>query len=219
MNVDKIIYLVREQVGAISDDRWISDRLILEYVSMERAAFIRNLVSRKPYFNPTGLTQDVLVNVIAVSRSVMPACPMYCQIMRSTEKIPRLVYEGTLGNWYDVKPADVIGKPFEVIEPERAACVTFEFDVVYAFLNSDYYLYLMAKDNCELKCAVFTGIFQDPLEADPNLTEYPMNSDIWDSIFPAVVDKVFRRRKEDPVNNSEPDYNDRQEATRPAKEE
>jgi hypothetical protein len=218
MNVDRIIYLVREKTGSISDDRWVSDRLILEYVGMARATFIRNLVSRKAYFNTTGLSQVYEVNVETVSRSVMPTCPMYCEIMRSTDKIPKLVYEGTLGNWYDVKPVDVIGKPFELIEPEKAACVTFEFNVVYTFLYSDYYLYFLSKDNLELKCAIVSGIFEDPLEVDPDLTDYPMNKDIWDGIFDDVVANVMKRIPEDPVNNSEPDLGEQDDRQRAIQE-
>ncbi len=136
-----------------------------------------------------------------------PNCPLNCSILRATTPLPRLVYTGTLGNWFSIRPVDIVHRAFELTTYERAGYLTFEFNVGYGFLNSDYYIYLLFKDNLDLGCAMVTGIFENPLEVNPDLTEYPLDASIWNEMKPYVIDYIRNKPELDPVNNSEPDNN------------
>lgn len=206
MDLQKMIYEIREATGSISDDRRVDSRYIVQVINNNRTTALRGSFSLKPNSNTIGLTQDLPVEIEIVSRSVLPNCPLNCYVMRSKEKIPTLVYEGTLLGWYDVKSADVTYRYFEKVEPERVGYLTFEFNVVYTFLGSDYYLYFLVKNkNLELKCAMFTGIFEDPTEVDSELSNYPLKQNMWAVIKPQIISDILRTPQEDPLNNSEPD--------------
>tara|TARA_R110000744_G_scaffold31320_2_gene73687 strand:- start:3057 stop:3731 length:675 start_codon:yes stop_codon:yes gene_type:complete len=205
MDISKLIYDIREATSSISDDRRIDDRYILNTISVARAEYLRQLIARKPYYSVSGLTQTIPVVVETVSRSRSSNLPLQCTIMRSVEKIPKLIYEGTVGNWWNIRTVDILNRWLETIEPERSPHITFEFNVLYGFIDFDYYLYFLSKDTKELEEVFITGVFENPLEVDPGLTEYPIKLDMWNKIMPFVIDRLLRKPKEDPVNNSEPD--------------
>ena len=216
MDAQKLIYDIRERVGAISDDRRIDDRYIKYQILNARNALIRKLMSRNINFNPYGLTQDHHIKLAPASRSLSSGIIMDCQILRSIDKIPELVYASTYGNWMKVRTIDVLKNTIEVIETARAPWVTFEFPVVYAFLDNGY-LYFAAPDgDTSLKNAVLSGVFKDPDAIDKNGDgnpdkdgDIPITDDILGPVMNMAVDIILRRVKEDPLNNSEPDY-DRQ---------
>lgn len=207
MNLDKLIYDVKENLSAISDDRRIDDRYIEHLINNGRADFIKKLLSSRPGYDAINLEQNWHANIESASRSIFPGLALGCNILRSTVPIPNLLDSDTLSRSFRVRTADILNDTIEVIPPERATVLTFEFPVVYAFLDYKHYLYLVSKQNHqELRYAVVTGIFEDPKAVDPTLTDYPLPEFMWKTIKDGIVQELLRRPAPDPLNNSEPDY-------------
>lgn len=213
MNVDKIVYEVIEAVNAVSDDRHVDKRLVQHKIDSVRADVLRKQLSAKTHYSNQGVTQKVQIDLSSQDRSVLPSLPLGCKILKSVEPIPKLISENVLGNYFNVTSVDVLRNDIEMIDPERARTIHFEFPVVYAFLGTDYHVYVIAYNNEQaLRTAVIEGIFESPFEVDPTLTEYPLKSSDWEAIKPIIVQQIINRPPDDPLNNSEPDYAQRQES-------
>jgi len=144
MELTKLIYQVREKLGAISDDRHIDERYITNAIDIVRADYLRKTLTRAPGYNTNSLTQDIVFDLEIVSRSMVPdTCPLNCVILRSTTKVPSLIYYGTLGNWWSLRTVDVAYRWLEPIEQQRAGYLSFEFNVGYGFIGTDNYLYML----------------------------------------------------------------------------
>lgn len=243
MKLDKIVYEVREALNAISDDRRVDTRYIAQVVSLYRADLIRKLLTRRTCITTLGMQQHIPMEVETVSRSIFPGLELPCVILRTTEKVPKLIYEGAGYKWYAVRTADVRKDTIETISWARVPYLTFEFNTVYSFLApgvaasdgsmpplfdstdelSNYYMYVISKDNFDLKYLIVSGIFENPLEADPDLEEFPLNASEWSAIKPNVINAIVNKPGEDPLNNSEPDDGRRlqglQQAVNPQREE
>lgn len=207
MELKKLVYDVREQLSVISDDRRIDDRYIEHLINVGRADFIKKLLSKRPGYNIVNLEQNWHASIESVSRSIFPNVNLACTILRSTTPIPEMITTDVMSQYFRVRTADIIKNTIEVIEYERANTVTFEFNVIYAFLDYGNYLYLISKDNHqELKYAVVSSVFSDPKEIEDPLIDYPMPAYMWGIIKPNIVALLNSRPIEDPINNSEPDY-------------
>lgn len=207
MELAKLIYDIKESVSAISDDRHIDNRYIEHLINNGRADFIKKLLSSRPGYDAINLEQNFHANIESVSRSIFPGLELECKVLRSTLPVPTMLNSDVLSRSFRVRTADILHDTIEVITAERANVITFEFPVVYAFLDYNHYLYLISKNNHqELKYAVVTGIFEDPKDIDPDLTEYPLPEFMWKTIKDGIVQEILHRPHEDPINNSEPDY-------------
>jgi hypothetical protein len=207
MELDKLVYEVIEDVSAISDDRYLDERLIIHKINSARADLVRKMMNSKPGYPTQGLEQDFPLVLESVTRSIFPGLTIPCNILRSTQPIPDLISTRTLSEFYKVRTVDILKNTIEIIEPNRANFVVFEFPVVYAFVYNDDYLYLLAPEhNQELKRAILTGVFDDPTAVEDPLEDYPIKASDWALIKPLIVQDILNRPMEDPLNNSETDY-------------
>jgi len=172
------------------------------------------MLSRKPYYNTIGFQQHTPVYLKVTSKSIFPGVDMECKILRSINPVHKLLYESTEGQWFEVKTANIVTNTIEVITPERARNVTFEFNVVYAFLamgiedatiSDKYYLYVMAKDSLDLEQVVMSGVYEDPWEVDPDMENYPLKYSDWATIREPVIQYIANHPPGDILNNSEDD--------------
>lgn len=213
MKKNELIYDVRERLNAISDDRNIDDRLIWYHIKNARAFLLRRLMSRDISFSAYGLNQDHYVKLEPASRSLISGITTDCKVLRSANKLPEFIYVNTYGAWLKVRTIDVLNNTVELIESARAPWVTFEFPIVYAFIDNGY-LYVMApKNDMSIEQVVITGVFKNPEEVDSdgdgvadNPDDIPITSDVYMPLMDIVVKELMPRIAEDPVNNSEPDY-------------
>lgn len=217
MHVDKLVYEIREELSAISDDRRIDKRYILHVVDTFRADLLRKLLARKPYYTTIGMEQSVALTVSPVRKSLFPGVDISCYILRTDDSIPTLIYEGPNSTWFELKTAGIGMNTIETIDKSRVPVLTFEFNSIYGFLdkgtvtsqdtelNSNMYAYILTRDNFDLEQVILSGIFESPSEVQPNLTEYPIKLNDWATIRPGVLDYLRSAPMEDPVNNSEPD--------------
>ena len=209
MELDKLVYDIKESISAISDDRYIDERYITHLINQGRADFIKRLLSKRPGYDPINLEQHYHANIISTTRSIFPNLTISCKILRSADPIPNLIDSDIMSRSFRVRTADILKDTIEVITPERANMLTFEFNVMYAFLDYKHYLYLLTKNNHqELKYAVISGIFEDPLAVDSTLTDYPLPEFMWPTVKNGIINQLISRPMEDPYNNSEPDYID-----------
>ena len=215
MDVSKLIYEIIEGVSAVSDDRFVDERLVMHKIGTARAEIYRKLMAKRPGYPTQGIEQDFALDVVPTTRSLHPGITLNCKILRSTVPVPKLIYEQELTNYYRIRTADIICNTIEVINPQRANSVVFEFPAVYSFLDSGYYAYfLVPKNEMSLSYAVLTGVFEDPYSVDPELTDYPIKASEWESIKPKIIAEILREPQEDPLNNSEPDYGKQQQQQR-----
>lgn len=206
MELLKLVADVRESISAISDDRRIDDRYIEHLINVGRADFIKKLLSSRPGYDTINLEQNYHAHIESASRSIFPGVDLSCSVLKSTAPIPSMITSDVLAQSFRVRTADILQDTIEAISAERANNITFEFTTTYAFLDYEHYLFLISKDNHqELKYAVVTGIFEDPKDVDPDLTDYPLSGFMWPSIKENIVAQLLRRPPEDPINNSEPD--------------
>ena len=70
MDLNKLIYELREATNSISDDRRIDDRYVTQLINNQRAASLRSTYSLKPYTNTNGLTQDINIDIEIVSHII-----------------------------------------------------------------------------------------------------------------------------------------------------
>jgi hypothetical protein len=207
MNLDKLIFDVKERMSAMSDDRRIDKRYVTHLIGVARADYLRQLLSKRPGHNTLNLEQDHEITITTPNRSIFTGLTLAGTVMRSTSVIPKVINPNAMASYYKIRTADVLKNTIELVDYERAMNLTFEFDAVYAFMDSDQHMYFLMKNNHqELKYAIVTSIFEDPIAADATLTDYPISPDSWTYILPKVIEALAGRPMEDPINNSEADY-------------
>lgn len=212
MEISKLIYDIKEQVSAISDDRYLDDRLVQQLINTARADLIRKMLAKRPGYTTLAMEQNVPLTLESVSRSIFPGLTIPCKVLRSTKPIPKLIYEGPLSDYYRVRSVDILHNTIEIINIARTNFITFEFPVVYTVLDYEYYLYFILPNNHqELRKAIVSGVFETPEDvAETNgeeLIEYPLSASDWNTIKPLIIQQIMSRPMEDPLNNSEPDLN------------
>ena len=215
MDIEKLIYDVREGINAISDDRFIDRRLIIHTVDTVRATYLRKLYARSVGITSLTSEQDYPVTLETVDRSLIPGLPLNCSILRSTEVIPTLLYPRALGHWFSVSTADVIAANIDIINHTQAQFATFEFPVTKAFMHADDHLYILQPDGgLDLQAVIVVGVFNVPLDVKPDLTIYPLGHDDWATIRQMVIDSLLNKPPEDVINNSEDDARTQQNTQR-----
>ena len=206
MDVLKLEYEIREKLPAISDDRYLDRRLILHTVDTVRAATLRNMLNNRTSTDLGGFYQDFNVKLVTVSRSIIPEVSLNCKVLRSENKLPALLNNRVIGDYYRIKSADMLHIHFNKISELRATTLNPLPGFVYVFVATDGYLYALSGDiDFSLEYLVLTGVFEVPLNVNPLLTDYPIKYGFWNDIKPLVLKELDPRRPEDPLNNDEPD--------------
>jgi hypothetical protein len=145
-------------------------------------------------------------------------------IMRSTTTIPIPLELHLKSAITEVKPSVKITKPFNFVNKERAVWSQYSpfGDSIYAFLDTDKYIYLISKSETVklIDCITVTGIFEDPLELqnyknccnckdakpcfDEDETEYPLQAHHIDSVRNEIIQTLVGSLKlpEDKINDA-----------------
>ena len=145
-------------------------------------------------------------------------------IMRSKTTIPTPLELHLKSAITEVKPTVKISKPFNFVNKERAVWSQYSpfAESIYAFLDTDKYIYLISKSETVklIDCITVTGIFEDPLELqnyknccgcedskpcfDEDTTEYPLQSHHIDNIRNEIIQTLIGSLKlpEDKTSDS-----------------
>ena len=210
MDLSKLVYEVKESVSGMSDDRYLDDRYVTHLINVNRADILKKDTNRNPGKTMGESNQTISVDVTPVSSAIRDGVTLNCKVVRSVNPLPRTIYSSSLFQFLRIRPAGIKFTPIDYIEWQRVPYLTFEFPVIYAALDVNYYLYIFSPNNDEdIKYIAATGVFEEPDVVDPNILDdikpYPMSSTLWAAVKPQVINYILQRMPGDPLNNEEPD--------------
>ena len=225
MITDKIIYDVREALKQYSDDSEISDNYILHLFGIKRAKYLRQDLNNYQKTFDNSILQALCVDLEVVSANECSVTTECDTILRTTSPIPKPLELHTKVALLSVKPTNRIAIPFNFITKHRVPYIdgTRFKESLYAFLDSDGYIYVTAAEGNTFKlldCLTITGVFEDPEDlqsfnnccgcSDPlpcydrATTDYPLQPHYIDLIKREIVQDLlqFLQIPEDKENDS-----------------
>lgn len=227
MTISKIIYDIRTAIRDTVDDSRFSNKYIIYLYNLKRSKYLRNDANNLQKLIDNSILQKFCMEMEEVSVNECGLDYDCGTIMRSTTTIPLPLELHLKSAITEVKPSVKIAKPFNFVNKERAVWSQYSpfGDSIYAFLDTDKYIYLISKSETVkmIDCITVTGIFEDPLELqnyknccncedskpcfDENETEYPLQSHHIDAIRGEIIQTLIGSLNipEDKINNSSDD--------------
>lgn len=224
MTISKLIYDIRTAIRDTVDDSRFSDKYILHLYNLKRGKYLRNDANNLQKLIDTSILQKFCIGVEEVSINECNLSYDCDTIMRSKTTIPTPLELHLKSAITEVKPSIKITKPFNFVNKERAIWSQYSpfSDSIYAFLDTDKYIYLISKSEIVklIDCITVTGIFEDPLELknhlnccncttpkpcfDEDETEYPLQLHHIDNIRLEIVKDLIGSLQipEDKINDS-----------------
>lgn len=207
MIISKLIYDVRTAIKDTVDDSRFSDRYILYLYNLKRSKYLRNDANNLQKLIDNSVLQKFCMDMEKVSVNECGLDYDCGTIMRTKGTIPIPLELHLKSAITEVKPSVKITKPFNFVNKERAVWSQYSpfSDSIYAFLDTDNYIYLISKSETVkmIDCVTVTGIFEDPLELqnyknccgcddvkpcfDENETEYPLQAHHIDNIRLEII--------------------------------
>jgi len=227
MIISKLIYDVRTAIRDTVDDSRFSDKYILYLYNLKRSKYLRNDANNLQKLIDNSVLQKFCLEMEEVSVNECGLDYDCDTIMRSTTTIPIPLELHLKSAITEVKPTVKITQPFNFVNKERAVWSQYSpfSNSIYAFLDTDKYIYLISKSETVklIDCITVTGIFEDPLELqnyknccgcpdtqpcfDENETEYPLQSHHIDNIRLEIIRDLIGSLNlpKDEINNSNDD--------------
>jgi hypothetical protein len=220
MNLQKIIYDVREGVKAYTDDSNISDRYITYLYGIKRAKYLRQELNDTRKTTDISVTQTFCLELEYVSINQCGLDIECDKILRTKRPIPNPLELHTKVAITVVKPTNRIALPFNFVSKEKAIYSKHSpyKRSIFAFLDTDKYIYILSESNTVgmMESISISGVFEDPLELrsymapagticfDDATTDYPLQSHLIDLIKTEIVNELLGKLKipEDTTNNS-----------------
>lgn len=224
MNLQKIIYDIREGVKAYTDDSNISDRYITYLYNIKRAKYLRQDLNDSRKTTDISIVQTFCLELEYVS---MNQCGLELEcdrILRTKRPIPNPLELHTKVAITVVKPTNRISLPFNFVSKEKALYSKHSpyKNSIFAFLDTDKYIYVLSESNTVgmMESITISGVFEDPLELrsysaccgqvqtacyDDATTDYPLQAHLIDLIKFEIVNELLGKFKipEDKNNNSD----------------
>lgn len=227
MTINKLIYDVREALKQYVDDSSIDDRYIIYLYNLKRSKYLRNDANNLQKLIDNSVLQKFCIELEEVSINDCNFEFECGSIMRTKTTIPKPLELHLKSALTEIKPSTKIIKPFYFVNKEKAIWSKYSPfpDSIYAFLDTDQYVYLVSESNAVklIKCITITGIFEDPLELknyknccgceiptncfDDDLTDYPLQAHHIDNIREEIIRTLIGTLQlpEDKNNNSNND--------------
>jgi len=224
MKLQKMIYDVRTAIRDTVDDTKFSDRYIIYLYNLKRSKYLRNDANNLQKLIDNSILQKFCMDMEEVSVNECGLDYDCDTIMRSKTIIPIPLELHLKSAITEVKPTVKITKPFNFVNKERAIWSQYSpfAESIYAFLDTDKYIYLISKSKTVklIDCITVTGIFEDPLELqnyknccsceepqpcfDENETEYPLQAHHVDSIRNEIIQTLVGSLKlpQDEINDA-----------------
>lgn len=201
MNIEKIIYDIKESVRAYSNDAVITNARILHLVDVMRAKYIRQHQQRNLGESTFEYTQTLNVQMGRVDRSYLPATmPVDKEILKSVKQLPRLINRYYFRN-VEVRPLDRISMEIEYMAKQRAIYAsTMADNYSCAFIDDDGYLYITGSDTIHLflKYVAVTCMLEVPIDIiafndmTSEITEYPLSEHLWSLMKMEILELLFK---------------------------
>lgn len=223
--IAELTYDVREALKKYSDDEEISNRYIQYLYKVKRSKYLRREMNRLQRTADNSALQTFCIPLEEVSASECNVSIECDTILRSTKKIPPTIDLHHKPALVQVKPTNILSKPFNFINKNRVPYASASpFAGVYAFLDPNGYIYVYSKDDIALlDCLTITGVFEDPMDLtsfstccdctdqdavcyDPLTTEYPLQPYLIDVIRVEIINELLNRDQaapEDKINDAE----------------
>lgn len=167
-NLAKLIYDIRTAIRDTVDDTRFSDRYLIHLYNLKRSKYLRNDANNLQKLIDTSILQKFCMEMEEVSVNECGLDYDCGTIMRSKTIIPLPLELHLKSAITEVKPTVKISKPFNFVNKERAVWSQYSpfAESIYAFLDTDKYIYLISKSETVklIDCITVTGIFEDPLE-------------------------------------------------------
>lgn len=231
MTLDKIIYDIREQVNAFSDDSEIDDRYIIHLYNIKRPKYLRQDLNNFNRSIDKSIQQKFCLKMEKVSSDTCGIKLDCGTILRSTQPIPKPLELHTKSAIVSINPTNILSLPFNFINIDRLHYIKNSAfpNNIYSFIGVDNYVYVYSlNESYELiECLSITGVFEDPLELqnyknccdceeekpcfDMMTTDYPLQPHYIDIIRNEVVQSLIGKLHipTDKTNDSE-DQNSQQ---------
>ncbi len=194
MNLQKLIYDVRDSVRQVTDYSFLDDRYIIYLYNILRARNLRRDLNDFQKTVDNSILQKFCLELEEVSINECNIEYDCGTILRSKQKIPTPLELSLKTAITSVKPSNRTAIPFNFVNKERAIWSKYSSfgNAVYAFLDSDEYIYLVSTSDAVklIDCITVEGVFEDPLELknyknccgceipsscyDETTTEYPL---------------------------------------------
>lgn len=211
MTIQNLIYDIRTAIRDTVDDTRFSDRYIIYLYNLKRSKYLRNDANNLQKLIDNSVLQKFCMDMKEVSVNECGLDYDCDTIMRSKTTIPIPLELHLKSAITEVKPTVKITKPFNFVNKERAVWSQYSpfAESIYAFLDTDKYIYLISKSETVkmIDCITVTGIFEDPLELqnyknccncgdakpcfDENETEYPLQAHHTDSIRNEIIQTLI----------------------------
>lgn len=227
MQLNKIIYDIRESLKAYSDDDELDNRLIIHLVNIKRAKYLRQELNNYQRTTDVSVTQTLCLELEEVSSNAC-SVDLDCEtILRTKLPIPQPLELHIRSAITNVKSSKKLDTPFNFITKEKAAFSKYSpFNKgIFAFLDNDKHIYLVSELNTLklIDCITVTGVFEDPLDLinynnccgcetplpcfDEESTNYPLQPHYIDLIKQEIVSELGKTNllNEDSQNNSSDD--------------
>jgi len=156
----------------IVDEDYLSDRLLEFWIITQRSLWLRRR-DRAFIHTDQANMQTLITEIDATDRSfISDKVPAEYKILRSSEKLPKLINFESWDGIISVGPIDMASQRFNHVayeEAMRSGFGRFNSNQIHSFLRNGY-LYLSARKNTNywqlITQAAVTGIFEDPRELE-----------------------------------------------------
>jgi len=224
MTLNKIIFDVREALNQYIDDSEIDDRYIIYLYGIKRSRYLRQDENNFQKTTDISVLQTLCLGLETVNINQCDLNINCDEIVRTKLRIPKPLDLHINTAITSVRPTNRISKAFNFVTKEKAIYSEHSSfrDSIFAFLDTDRYIYLLSKNNALnlLECITITGIFEDPLELldysncceceldspclDYDTIDYPLQSHYIDLIKNEIVNELINKLKlpEDKENDS-----------------
>lgn len=227
MLVEQIIYDVREGIKEYSDDSEFSNEYILYLYNIKRAKYLKQKLDQlgRKFDNRT--LQSLCLEIEEVDANKCGVDFGCDKILRTTMPVPKLIQLSDKDAIERISPADRLSIKFNTINRERASYyLNSNFnDKIKAYIDDDYYIYLISSKPIFVECITVSGVFEDPLDLanyknccncndssnvcfDEMTSDYPITLDLLDLIRQEIINELLGRkdpRLQDRTNNSDDD--------------
>ena len=224
MQLNKIIFDVREQVNQYAGDSEIDDRYIIYLYGIKRAKYLRQQLNNLQSTIDNSVLQTLCLELKEVSLNECSSDLDCGTIMRTTRKVPKPLDTQIKQMITSVKPITRIATPFNFVSKSQVNYSKYSSfnKSIYSFLDNDGYIYVVSESESVklLECITITGVFEDPLELssysnccgceipkpcfDEMESDYPLQAHYIDLIREEIVNTLIGKLKlpEDKENNS-----------------
>jgi hypothetical protein len=224
MQLNKILYDVREQLNEYTSDSEIDDRYIIYLYGIKRAKYLRQQLNNMQISVDNSILQTLCLKLEEVSANECNLDTDCNTIMRTVDKVPKPLETHLKPMLTSVKPVIRLSVPFNFGTKTQATFSKYSnFNKsIYSFLDNDGYIYVISESETVklLDCITVTGVFEDPLELsnysnccgcdtpkpcfDEMESDYPLQPHYIDLIREEIVNSFLNKKKtpEDKENNS-----------------